>query len=396
MAITINSKPDDYSSINDKNWWVVTSDNTSETNFKYVCDVYVGGNLVARLKNFPNPSNEKGIFDVSNVIKNYLTNYFTQNGTFVYSTSGIYVDYEVYFGEEYGGTTYLNLESDSQFSYNYIADLAYGNAPILDGGQYFGYPDNSQFLTKRDFAVSRLKVRRSYQNYFISFLAPTQNETYTYKVSVITYDANGAGLNTYNGNTFTGKDLFIFNIARTPLNTYLGTPAINDNVYSYKVILKNSGGDELTSTYVDIVCENKFEPVGLTFLNSLGGYDSFTFDLVNKQTRSIEKKSYEQFGWEYRDGLMTRFNSSNVMLGGNKTFWNQQSVIYHLISDYVSLTDYYWLRDLIMSPEVYMEFTGRFVPINITSNNWTEKKRYIDKVYNLELDVELALKVKGQ
>ena len=88
--------------------------------------------------------------------------------------------------------------------------------------------------------------------------------------------------------------------------------------------------------------------------------------------------------------------TNNVLNGGSKIFWNQQTITYHLISDYVSLNDYTWLRDLVMSTEVYVEYTGVLVPAVITSNNWTEKKRYTDKVYNLEIDLEIASKVKGQ
>ena len=55
MAITINSSPNNYSSLHAPLWFVVGSNNTNQTNFKYVCDVYVGGNLVARLKSFPQP-----------------------------------------------------------------------------------------------------------------------------------------------------------------------------------------------------------------------------------------------------------------------------------------------------------------------------------------------------
>jgi len=116
------------------------------------------------------------------------------------------------------------------------------------------------------------------------------------------------------------------------------------------------------------------------------------FSLVNRQSRSIEKKSFEEAEWQYRSNDMHRVNQYNVFNGGSKQFYTAQSISYKLTSDWLSLTDYTWLRDLIASPEVYMEQGNYFIPVTIGTSNWTEKKRYADKVYNLELDINLGTK----
>lgn len=396
MAITINSSPSAYQSINDKNWWVVTSTNTSETNFKYVCDIYVASNLVARLKSFPNPNNNKGIFDVANVIKNYLANYFlVGSGIYdiAYDTSNIYVSYEVKFGEEYGGTTYLNLTTATKTAYNYIADLM-SSVAYFNATQYDDYPTQFKFLTKRD--LLSLKTTRSASKLFIPFLSPTQNVSADYQIWIDTY-SNGTQINTDTGDELMLTDLAQFDFSISAINEYVGYELITSSIDAYviRLILNET---EVQQAKVTIVCESKFTPIPLHFLNSLGGYETMVFDLVNKQNRSLEKKSFEQYEWEYNSSStsMDRTNQYGVLNGGSKTFWNQQSVTYHLISDYVTLTDYTWLRDLLMSPEVYTEINGVIVPVTMTTNTWNEKKRYTDKVYNLELDIELASKVNGQ
>ena len=126
MAITINSTPALYSSLHSALYFVVTSTNTGQTNFKYVCDIYVDGNLVTRLKSFPQPSSTKGIFNVAPIIRNYWNSYFKPNistySAIPYSGSDIYVDYEIKFGEEYDATTYTNLATSTRRAYNYIMD----------------------------------------------------------------------------------------------------------------------------------------------------------------------------------------------------------------------------------------------------------------------------------
>ncbi|MFN9960806.1 MAG: hypothetical protein ACK55I_47600, partial [bacterium] len=69
---------------------------------------------------------------------------------------------------------------------------------------------------------------------------------------------------------------------------------------------------------------------------------------------------------------------------------------YTLNSDWVSLTEYTWILDLIASPEVYMEDNGYYIPVKVNTNSWTEKKRYADKTYNVTLGIEFGSKAYSQ
>ena len=53
-------------------------------------------------------------------------------------------------------------------------------------------------------------------------------------------------------------------------------------------------------------------------------------------------------------------------------------------------------KELIASTEVYMERNNQFIPVTLSTTNWNEKKRYADKTFNLELDIELGNKVNAQ
>ena len=66
------------------------------------------------------------------------------------------------------------------------------------------------------------------------------------------------------------------------------------------------------------------------------------------------------------------------------------------VSNYLNVTDYNWLRELIQSPEVYFEQGGYYYPIVTMTSNWEEKKRIADKMFNLELDVQIANKKYSQ
>ncbi len=142
----------------------------------------------------------------------------------------------------------------------------------------------------------------------------------------------------------------------------------------------------------------QYDVVPLHFLNSVGGYETFHFSLVNRQTRAIEKKSFQRLQYEYESATtaMDMVDAYGRLYGGTIPFSTQQKVTYKLTSDWVNFTDYNWLKEMIASPEVYLERNNQFMPINITTTNWTEKKRFADKTFNLELDIDLGLQINSQ
>jgi len=140
MAITIQSSPAPYSSMHDSLWYVSSSTNVNLTSFKFVYDVYVSGSQVSRTKIFPAPSAEGsyGVFNPSQMVRSYATNYFEPSGSsiLVASNDKIKVDATIQIGEEYisGGNllTNLNLASSALSAYNYyqplFADILLSNA----------------------------------------------------------------------------------------------------------------------------------------------------------------------------------------------------------------------------------------------------------------------------
>ncbi len=396
MAITINSSPDNYSSLHAPLYFVLSSTNTAQTNFKYVCDIYVANNLVARLKSFPQPVSSKGIFNVAPVVRNYWSSYFKPNITipqaFSYKGSDIYVDFEVKFGEEYSGTTYLDLETTSKFAYNYVQDYLYTPTsqpyvtPLEYETQYQG-----NIISNRDY--SNIKFSGTQTGYlFISFLSDAENTTKNHSIDVSVY--NGSTTTNYTGSTTSFKDFALLDISPRGINGYIGAGTIPDSYVYYDVKVKIAGVIKSTARVYKTCTQD--DVVSLHFLNSVGGYDTFEFTAVNRQTRNIEKSSFEAIEWEYASNYMNRANSYGVLYGGTNQFVTRQSLSYKLISDWVNFVDYLWLKELIASPEVYLERGNTFIPVQISTSSWTEKKKFRDKAFNLELDIELGNKVNSQ
>lgn len=399
MAITINSTPDSFSSLHAPLWFVVGSNNSAQTNFKYVCDIYISGTLVTRLKSFPQPTSTKGIFDVSAVIRDYWNSYFKPNITlpagFSYTGSDIYISYDIKFGEEYGGITYTNLQTSSNKAYNYVSDYLYSPtsninlSPDIYNSNYTGVYISNRDRNELKFPSSL--IGSSY--FFISALSDQVNTNKVHSLDVSVY--NGTTTN-YTGSNVTFKDFALIDLSPRSINQYIGTTIINSNTLYYDVKFKITGAI-VDTVRVTLTC-SQFDVIPLHFLNSVGGYDTFVFTQVNRQTRNIEKKSFERLEWEYDSttSSMKRVDSYGRFYGGSVPFFSSERITYKLISDWVSVTDYNWLKELIASTEVYMERNNQFIPVTLSTTNWNEKKRYADKTFNLELDIELGNKVNAQ
>jgi hypothetical protein len=378
MAITVVQSPEAKASLHDDLWHIVTSNNTGNSGFKYVFDIYVSSSLVARLKAFPDPSEDCGIVNAGNVIRNYWASYFKPNTTptaFSCSTSGIFVPYTIKYGEEYGGTLYTNLTTANYEAFNYY------NPIFRDWSTSYLNTFIGKWLTGRD--RNNLEV-----GYGERLYASWLNYGFPDVLQVLKVTVDGGSEQSGTGN-FT-QALQIFDVSPAAINTYFGSTVIPATATSYRVRINN--GDYLT---IKIVC-NRYEVETLHFLNSLGGYDTMTFRLVNREERTAQREAYRRPGWELASDTISRYDSSKKMYAGEVNHAISQSVVFRLLSDYLTETDHNWLRDLIMSPEVYLQKNGYYYPVTIGTNNWTEKLRSADKMFTLSLDVLYSRSVNSQ
>mgnify|MGYP003327633213 FL=1 len=288
----------------------------------------------------------------------FRSSYFKPNITlpagFSYTGSDIYISYDIKFGEEYGGITYTNLQTSSNKAYNYVSDYLYSPtsninlSPDIYNSNYTGVYISNRDRNELKFPSSL--IGSSY--FFISALSDQVNTNKVHSLDVSVY--NGTTTN-YTGSNVTFKDFALIDLSPRSINQYIGTTIINSNTLYYDVKFKITGAI-VDTVRVTLTC-SQFDVIPLHFLNSVGGYDTFVFTQVNRQTRNIEKKSFERLEWEYDSttSSMKRVDSYGRFYGGSVPFFSSERITYKLISDWVSVTDYNWLKELIASTEVYME-----------------------------------------
>jgi hypothetical protein len=393
MAITVNSIPEQYASLHDDLWFVVDSTNKASSNFKYVFDVYVDATLVARIKQFPDITSTKGIFNAGNIMRNYAQSYFKPGpiqNLFNGGGNDIYKEYTIKYGEEYGGTTYTNLLEQTYVAFNFYYPDFYD--PAQSPTYYKSYLN--KWLTNRD--TSNIECAFT-DKLHIGYMTASGVTTNVYP-SVQLYNENG----TTSGSAVTTgtdpRDTFsLLDISPSGINGWYESTVIPSTAYAYGIKLHNgtSFGPEVK---VKLVCNPNYSPVALHFLNQLGGYDTMHFRLVNKESRQTESKQYEGNKYRYNSSAtaMRTYDDYKRINPGATKYVVEHSTMYKLRSNYLNVTDYNWLAELIQSPEVYFEQGGYYYPIVTMTSNWEEKKRISDKMFNLELDVQIANKKYSQ
>lgn len=391
MAITVNSVPEAYASAHDDLWYVVTSTNVASTNFKFVFDVYVNSVQVARVKQYPDPTTNKGYFNAANIVRNYLTSYFKPNTTqtlFSYDGDDIYVSYDIKYGEEYGGTTYTNLTTASYKAFNYY------NPPFRDPSTSYFSNFVTKWISNRD--LSNIDCTFS-EKCHIGWMNASGSTT-SMTATIQKYSESGATVGSPStGASDTISSFALLDISPAAINTYLGSSFISSSDYAYGVKL-NYSSTSSQEIKVKLNCNPRYTPVSLHFLNQLGGYDTLMFRAVNRESRSMESKSYQQMNWQYNSGTtsMRTYDTYKRINPGGVKYAVNQTVNYALKSDYLNQTNYNWVKELIGSPEVYMEVNGYYYPFNISTSNWQEKLRVADKMFNLEIEGEVNQKINSQ
>ena len=128
------------------------------------------------------------------------------------------------------------------------------------------------------------------------------------------------------------------------------------------------------------------------WLNPLGGIDAFNFTQMPDDNISVDSFTYNKL-----QGVRTSSSFTYKTYGQERSnFFNKSKQTYKLRSGYINTSVSTWLKELIQSPIAWMVIDGQFVGINITTNTYQAKTTLQEKLFNIELEVELSVDTQRQ
>jgi hypothetical protein len=369
MAIVLNSEAGNTSSVNNEMLFVAyeatkANDPVTYPDYTYVCDVYVDGDFAGRIKSRPDPINKRGIFDVSKILQSFAT--YGLKASSVKEDYTVRIPYQLKFGEEYDFTLYTNLVVDSSDRYCYTT---YKPRPFTSTGAIKnGVVSNMPSL---------VSYNRTQPYHFVSFHSNVTGVAYT-DATIDYFDSTNSNLGTY---VIDNSD-YIVNTVR---QINVANPAMPANT-AYAVI----NGD--IALRINYLCNGKYTPYTLAWLNPYGGYDSMSFGFVSRKTIDITRKDFSQLPYRLDASGNVSYEANNVFYGSKQNYAASVQQRMRLTSHLLTADEYKWMADLFISPLVYLydSEVDKFLPVRVTPVNYEYRNYSNSKLQPLIVDVEFS------
>ena len=157
MAITITQQPTDYTPGGNPIVFTVSSTNVAQPNFKYVANVSLNGNMVAKLKAFPNALNSnRAVFNVQELVRGFFdVTPIIGDGIIpaqAFSCDSQIALLDVEFVEEYTGAPANSVDSNTITVWN-------GAFDTFEFAQWYYIYANEYRITNTNLAVKPLTNR---------------------------------------------------------------------------------------------------------------------------------------------------------------------------------------------------------------------------------------------
>lgn len=387
-------------------YYVVDSTNSTKRNFKYIFDLsYSKGTgapiSIGRFKVYPNPNDNQGYFTPHSIFQNYVDN--MEHHPLIQSlvaNDGSYVYCYLSIGEEYddsplsaatGTTIYPDIITtsiiglNSIFQSNQVPDLSnydFGSGAAL---KYFLSNWNLDYGNKNIY-FNEWETISAVQNSPISGI---------FYVDYWTYNATGGTIGHYRyTNSLSSLKIEIpsgtQNLYLMTANNLLGggvRKIVDTDVSSYIVYINDTIDNSYGFRYIiNPLCE-RFEKFRICWLNSLGGFDYYTFNLMKRDYLKVNRGDWDKkIGYGYQIG--DRGKTINYVNG-------DQSIV--VTTDWLTNQENNFIQNLFTSPSIYyIDSQYNLIPLILQSSDFELKKLVNDDIVNYTLEFQTAHKKYGQ
>ena len=274
------------------------------------------------------------------------------------------------------------IQSTTEYSWN--AGFQYKDFLSYDIDDFYisSLPSSQgRFLTN---GPKTRKIRLG-QIEYLSLINWDNSGAYNMKAVFKSYTSNGTLIDTYT--TILGTSTKVYKVLQLGCGTEnLDTYLDFTNAAYYTLHIEDSIATQISEQITFLIDDEcyRFTQKHLVWLNRLGGWDFYTFNLRSDKTIDINRNEYKRNlrSYDSADGLYDYSMGDR----GRRTYIVDASLTETCFSNWVRDEELEWLEELYTSPEVYLiEDTNNFVPVNITDSSITlgDKNNYGLKSYSI-------------
>ena len=348
------------------------------SSFQYVGELYYwtgsltnsGSDANYTISKYPN-SQYVGIFDLNRIINSTLTPLAQAN-----SSSVVY--YAVDFYWQYQNTSSLFVTGSHTRSATYKALDGYGIFQEPIGQQVYSKTPHWPIMTDGPVSQSAFTTNYGGLGVYVGDAGTTTPTKIVYTSALQTADYPVSGTTSSNAQ-----------IVRFPIGPAESGFPLSGSIESYKVQAYNSSNPLGTPITFDVVCTQKYPNIRIKWKNRYGQFDYMNFNMVNRQSFSTERKTYQpQLGsWEGSTLSYQNYDSANLAYIVD----SKQGIVVN--SNWLPETYNEILKQLLVSDEIYWvqnESTDSVMPITITTQNIVFKTGVVDKLIQYQFEFNLG------
>ena len=413
MALVFDQQPNTYTPLYNQSPWVVRETDTSGglNDWRMLCRVIslTNGTVeVARFNiRFRDNTQRRVVFDASEVLKG-LVSYdhgpMTTDGPWLLAPNSIHWYVVNFQSQKYIGGVWVTQNQftpQSKCVWNGVVDTYAFTA--YNSANFVSY-QNGQSKPLTAFTPNLLKIGTD-ESYWAHFLsgqeqAPISATITKYPLPNLQgtplaadpVQANPFGLS-FTGFPSVGGDEYSRPRVRVGVGprdlAAIASPISFAGVQSYKIVFQSATTGPSTDVTWSFNVDDchKYAPTRIHWLNRLGGFDAWTFDMKSYDEDSIDRRQYKQQkntldGGTYGYGLMSR---------GTTDYHVKVETTRTISSDNLTDAELEHLRGLISSPVVFIESGSGYASVNVNTKSWREKRGVQDGVFNLELEIQASL-----
>lgn len=385
MAITILTNPQQITPSDNPVTWSFSSNQTNQPNFYFLVEVYLntGGlsfDLLERHKVYPEVSTS-GKIDISSITQRYCD--ITKANIIGVETINNNNRFRLEIKEYYGATPVEQSSVTTSSVRCFKAKLnrrGFLNFDYLDYQMRAGVND-SKFLTLYPRSES-IKIRDN-EKLIMHALTDVNAD----RANFVYYNYSGNAYNAYLVGFIDGViNAFDFGLS----NLKALNPTADYSILSYyEINFSSVNGNSTENLRVEVDQSCKYSTgQRLHFLNSLGGIDSFSFNLLGRQNTDVNSFGYERnFGGFDDSGNFSYSLEQGTAIDYLKEFTNTLT----LTSDWINQSVQNWLSsELYNSPAVWLEVDGILERVKVTNSAYVKGIEENDNMLQEEVTVVLG------
>jgi len=376
MALTIVAQPPAISLANSPMIFDLHSADNGEAGHKYQLEVRIWKGTTGSkptdatytLQKQPNSAG-KAVFDVSRLVKEYLKLTAASEVTDV-SVGNKNSEDDVYW-----------VEGKASASWTAGSDTAVTGNIVLATLGYSLFKDGAINSTLTGFPrQNKLKIHSTGKLSIPLF-------TTIADTLVITDSDSNTKTFTFTTNTNSKQQVRILNVSPNKFSGYgINTTGLFTLTYSLSSVVVHTA-------YLEILCEERYDPVQLIYINSMGMWDYMTFFKASSNTLEASRTMYKNNTLSYGDvSTAVSYSSEN----GQKIGYNSNGYMSHVLNTgYVDESEDVRIRELLLSDQVILYDQSNFIGVEIMSNSQLLQKGVNQKVMNYTISVKETGHVKN-